>query len=419
MVEEMVPPNESRTKMNDEELRRKVLVHELTGLGIVVGLGTLVIILLVGLILLKNASIEKKRREDEQNRTPVSVNVVVSRIKAQTVVDSIRLPGMLEAWDDVDIPAEVSGTVLASSGDNHSALDGEVIPAAVEGQVVKKGDVIVRIDPTDYRIARDRAAAAFKLAEATVKRTRQLAASYAVNRQQLDEDESAFRQAKAELEAAALNLTRCEIRSPIDGIVNQIVPDEGEFVSAGSVVATVVNTALMKVEVGIPERDVDAVRNLKEADLTVTALGADYRTRGQCSFLSTKPIGQALVYLMRLRIDNPDGRLRPGMFAEAVVVRRVTPNGVLVPMFSVVPRDESHYVYVADVKPAEGGSLVLQPGKAVERKVTIGSVQGTNIEIVSGVAPGENLIVLGQRSVADGSPVTVMREADDPAELLR
>ncbi len=407
----------ARSTETDPNIRRKILVHELTGLGIVVALGVLVILLLYGLILLKGSSIEKKRQQEEQNRKPVSVNVIISPIKAQKVVDSIRLPGMIEAWDDVDIPAEVSGTVLSAAGLSGDSVS--VTPVAVEGQQVKKGDVLVRIDPADYRIARDNAEASYKLAEATLRRTRKLVAVYAVNREQLDEDESSYKQAKAALESAELNLRRCEIRSPIDGVVNEIVPDAGEFVSAGSVVATVVNTAVMKVEVGIPERDVDAVRNLKEADLTVSALGVDFRTTGKCSFLSTKPSDEALVYLMRLKVENPDGRLRPGMFAEAVVVRRVTPDGVMVPMFSVVPRDDSHYVYVADVKPAEGGSLVLQQGRVSERKVTIGVIQGASIEILSGVGLGEYLIVSGQRSVAEGSLVTVMRQVDNPAELLR
>ena len=142
--------------------------------------------------------------------------------------------------------------------------------------------------------------------------------------------------------------------------------------------------------------------------------------RGRKTYLSVKPHEMARVYTLRLELENPDGVLRPGMFVDALVLKETRPNSVLVPLFAVIPGEEGHAVFVVvPVAAAPGSPATTATEVAQRRLVKLGVMQGAQVEIVSGLKPGERLIVMGQRSVAEGSPVAVTRTVKDLAELTR
>jgi membrane fusion protein (multidrug efflux system) len=390
---------------------RRLLAYlwELIGLALVVLVLFLVLSWLLQAIGAKSEALRQRNDALRAAAVKPPVDVAVLPVQPVAVRDTIRLPGLIQASRDVTVSAQVSGTVL----------HGKHGPVA-EGTRVQAGAELLRIDPEDARIAVERARTALKDAQLRLERTRDLRRQQATAQSELDAAAAAYDLARIDHEAALLDLERCTLRSPIDGVVETVFPEPGELLSRGDPVATVLDLDRVEVEIGIPEKDVDAVAGLTEAVVAVEALGSRFVARK--TYLGSAPVDRTLVYRLRLEADNPGHRLRPGMFVEAELVRAERPASVLVPLYCVIARDGGHEVYVVQEAAGQTG---LPPGQgaprqfAERRQVQLGVIQGQQVEIRSGLRAGDRLIVLGQRSVQHGTAVTVTRSVRDLQELLR
>lgn len=381
----------------------KALLRELGGLAVVVLVAALV---LVPLFLAVKATQRRIRAERETASAAVrqqATSVVVTVLEPVVLEDRIRLPGMVAPLRDVTVAAEVAGRVVERP-----------VP---EGATVEAGQVICRLEDADYQIAVRRAAAAVRLAEADLARVRALAEQQVAPTAELDRAENACSQARAELQAAELALSRCRIVSPLSGVLDEMVPEVGERVAVADRVARVLDIARVKIEIGIPERELAAVRDLQECEVRVDAVGGGQTFRAARTYLSSETMADALVYRLRLELDNPGGRLLPGMFVDAQVLRETRPQALLVPLFAVVARDDGYVAFVVEDEGA--GEAGDRRPVARLRPVTIGVIQGRQVEVRAGLRAGERLIVLGQRAVEDGTPVAVERTVTSLAELMR
>ena len=416
----------------EEHVQRKALLWELYGLAIVLSAGCLILGGLYLLVQWHLADIKAKRSEDNGKRNaPVPVAVV--KVKHQTITDTIHLPGRFEAWVAVEVPAEAAGQIIPT----------DTTPV-VDGAQVKKGQPLLHIDATDYEIAARSAKAALQLAQQNHERTGKLVTEGVKSSSALEKEANALKQAQAASEAADLALERCVVRSPIKGVVDDLLPEAGEYVHSGDKIASVLAFDRVRVDIGIPEKDVDQVRAYIEknrnVELQVDAIrsgNGPLLVEGTCLHLSYQPIAEAYVYLMQLEVSNPEHRLRPGMFCEARIVRDVRTNAISIPLSSVLTQTDAssgkntYHVYVAEEPDAErpvatspanpkSPAAPLLPALVSKwRTVTCGILMGRNVEITSGLKPGDRLIVRGQRSVAHNSPVMITQSIDDPSELRR
>jgi len=247
---------DSGNKPDATGVRSKAYWWEMLGLLIVLAGGVLLIGTLVTAIKIKSGWMAEESINSAKNRKIEKVSVVVRELTPETVVDRIRLPGMVRPWIEVKVPAEVSGQVLEKPVD--------------KGALVKKAQVLLRIDPKDYRIALDRARSTLNLARQNFARTEKLLKQGVRTPSDRDNDYNALKQAETEVEAAELALARCTITSPSDGVVDDILPEIGEFLNVGAHVATVLDCGRVKVIIGIPEIDIDAVLS----DLKMPAEGS-------------------------------------------------------------------------------------------------------------------------------------------------
>lgn len=433
---------------HERVIRRAALYWELTGIGVAI----LVALLLLGglgyLVHQRLREIEAERRKKEEPQEE-AIPVVIMPIEPRFFADVIRLPGRIQPGKVVEVPAEVAGVVMATPASHLSPevpsseprKRGLSLPYATpvaEGSFVEANQILLQLDPSEYRLAYQQAKAALDLAQKNLRRTRELVAQAIKTKAELETDESLFLQAKARYEAAELNLQRCAIRSPIAGIVEKIDPEIGEFVGVGTKVATVVDVSRVKVEIGVPERDIHAVRSMKTCMITIASLvdenGKPLRVEGERTFLSQQPIPEALVYLLRLEMPNPDGRLRPGLLVEAEIPREIRNDALVIPLFAVVPRDSGYAVFVVEEEPP-GSALPPPPGRehlrekhidgegrwgiARQRMVQLGAIQKHVVEIREGLKPGDRVMIRGQRSVEDGMRVRIIQSVRDPEELLR
>ncbi|MGA1825055.1 MAG: efflux RND transporter periplasmic adaptor subunit [bacterium] len=349
-----------------------------------------VAILMLGL----EISRKKKRLKAEnlaayKNERP-PVNVVVQKVQPTEVVDRIMLPALIAPWEDLTLYAEVSGQIISFF--------------AKEGDKVKEGDLLAKIDPRDYQNRLMQVQAAYDLAQLEFERISKLAQVNTATQAQLDSTRAHLKETESALAAAKLDLERCTITSPISGFINKRFAKKGLLVSRADPLFQILDTERVKVEVGIPESDVQAVSSLEEADITIEALN-NMKIKGKKIFLSRQPNTFARVYELKLAVDNPAGMLRPGMFATVDIVKKRYPDSLVVPLYAVINNSDEYFLYI------------INDDFAHYRAVTLGIMQGWEVQILEGLKANERVVVVGQRNLEDGQKVKIIRSIQDPKEL--
>lgn len=349
-----------------------------------------VIIILFGAIKEKSDLIAANKAAEESPEKP-AVNVVTYVLSPTTITDRMNLPGYVEPWTRLNLMAKLNGTIT------------EVL--VTEGDMVKKGDLLARIEADDYRIALERAEAAFTLAKAEFKRDQSIYDKGVIPTATLDTNRTNMQKAKADYENARLQLSRTEVTSPMDGIIRSMDAKVGLQLSVGDPIAEILEINRMKGVVGIPESDVTAVRKLTSVDLTFQALG-DKIITGKKHFLSPSPETTARLYNLELELDNSSGEVLDGMFIRADVVKNQIDDTLAVPFYSVISRNDEQYVFI------EKGGI------AEKRRVKLGVMEKWMVQITAGLSFGDNLLIEGHRDVEDKQKVNIIRTLTDPSELI-
>lgn len=330
--------------------------------------------------------------EESSGQIDPRINVVAMKLIPQSIHDQLSFPGIVEPWLRLDVRAEVSGKVIAKKIE--------------EGDIVEKGDIIAQIDPEKYRNNYLSSKARYQFALSNLKRRQELHKEELATRSQLDNAIAEMENYKAAMNNAEKDLNNCTIRSPIDGYANTVAVEKGQYITQGAEVAVIIQIDSVKVKVGIPESDVDAVRKLNTFDVKIDALGGEMFT-GQKHFFSRSADSNARLYNLEIAVSNSDFQILPDMFTRVEIIKNERDNSIVIPIYSLVPYNSGHVVYIA-----EGN-------KAIRRKVKTGIQEGWVIEVTEGLAANENLIVVGHRRVSDGQKINITRTITDPKELLR
>lgn len=338
----------------------------------------------------KSRLLEEKSNAVVQERPPV--NVVVQEMAPALLRDRLNLPGMVEPWESLNILAEVRGMVE------------EVL--VEEGDHVKQGDLIARLDTSDYENTINSTRASYNLALTNLKRLSGLHEQEIIAQAEYDSIKAEVASLEAHLAIAEMQLKRCYIRSSISGIVNVLPAQNGLYLAVGDPVATVLDIDRVKVIVGIPETDVDAVRKIDRFEVMIEALH-EKKISGLKNFLAVAPESQAQVYRLELEVGNKSGEILPGMFARVEIIKNEFPEALTIPLYAVISRDNKHFVFLE-----EGNVAKLQ-------EVSLGILDGWQIQITEGLAPGQRVIVVGQRSVDADQKLNVVKKVTHPAEITR
>ncbi|MBU1344326.1 MAG: efflux RND transporter periplasmic adaptor subunit [Proteobacteria bacterium] len=358
----------------------------------VVLLATLLIILPLGkIILAKKTDLTEKQSKETGVAKPLT-NVITMELIPAMIMEKLSLPGIAKPWVFLEIVSEIKGKVVDKK--------------AVEGHHVKKGDILAIIDTSDYKNSYDAALASYEIAVSSEKRLAALVKKNFVTQSQLDDAVARVKTSKADLENAKLALSRCMIRSPMEGIIDRVHIENGTFLNAGDPVAQMLQIDQLKIEVGIPESDVDAVRKLKSFDMTVDALEGKTYT-GEYHYLYKTTDSMARLYILEIKVDNADGMILPDMFARVQIIKKQDPQGLSVPMYSLVSFNKETGVYVE------------KDGVVRFRPVTTGFQDGWKTQVSEGLNPGEKIVVVGHRIIEDGEQVNVTKTIRDMEEITQ
>lgn len=357
----------------------------------------MVLLIVVFIVIMAGRIREKSARIEEAKKAAIKkevepVQVITLTLKPQRLMDKIDLPAEVEPYENLWVKTEVAGQVV------------KVL--VKEGQTVKKGQVLLKLDDRDYRARLAQIEANHKLAKVKYDRTAALVKKGVAAATELDEIEARRKDLAARRKEARLALSRTRITSPISGRLNEIKAEKGDYVAVGDPVAQVLQFDYVKVTVGVPESDVAAIFDLEEAEVVIEALDK-LRVKGEKVFLSRQPRTLARLYNLELRVPNPDGRILPGMFARVELVKHVFDDALAIPLYAVISQSDDHFVYIE------------KEGRAERRSVKLGTLVGWEVQVTSGLAPGDRVIVVGHRFLDHGQMVKVIQNVSDTREIMK
>jgi len=336
----------------------------------------LLALIVVGIVLL--IAVEKPREVVEEMAEKV-VAVRTVRIAPRSISDVVVVPGRVVAAIEADLGAENAGRIV------------ELL--AEEGDRVAKDQVLLRIDDRLWRTALARAEIEKREADKDATRWAELEKTGAVSTRDLDSVRTRCDLAEAARVEARVHVDKCEVRSPIRGLVEQRRVEQGEFVNEGQMVFKVVDIDRVKVAFDMAERDVLSVRVGASVGVRLGAL-PDCVFTGTVSFVSSLGGRSSNAFRTEARLENPGHELRPGMIAEVEVVRGSRDDVIVFPLATVVPQKGEHVVFV------------VADGRAERRVVRIDSISGRDVVLASGVNLGDEVVLEGQRTLVDGALVS-------------
>jgi membrane fusion protein (multidrug efflux system) len=264
-----------------------------------------------------------------------------------------------------------------------------------EGQPIDKGAPLFTLEDSVYRAQLADAEAKLKLAEQTHKRRTTLLSSQYATAQSADESASAVAVNTAAVELARVQLEKAHITAPFSGIVGLRRVSVGEYITAGQALVNLEAIDPVKADFRVPEKFLPAIRVGQTIRIKVDAFpGGSFEGKVYAIDPRLDVAGRSL--LVRAVVPNGDQRLRPGLFARVTVLLQLKEDALTVPEQAIVPQGDSQFVFK------------IMDGKAHLTKVITGTRRDGRVEIVDGLAAGDQVVTAGQLKIRDGSAVSIV-----------
>jgi RND family efflux transporter MFP subunit len=372
---------------------------------------------------------ESAARADAKVEPAAAIQVSTAPVVERSTNRGVEVVGSLEAQDEVTVSSQASGNLESISVDL--------------GSPVSRGQVIARIDQRELKLKRDQAEAALHQAEAKLGITRdgkidpqkqpdvrqavaglerarydltaakKLFDAGTISNQQYDVYQKTVEQAEARYQAslenvrnlegiieekrAALDLTKkqladSDIISPLSGVVKEKTASRGEYLQPGKPVVTIVQINPLRLRLEVPETFAASIAKGQVVTLKVDSF-ADREFKGVIKRINPSMDEKSRSLMAEAEVANPNALLRPGMFARSQIVSNSKTMALMVP--------EKAVVSLAGVTKI----FILEGAIAVERIVKLGARDGSLVEILEGVKPGERVITSNAEQLHDGSAV--------------
>lgn len=261
-----------------------------------------------------------------------------------------------------------------------------------DGAVVDRGALLVALDAATQAAELEQARANRELARATQARNLELFEKKFISKQALDASAATLRVQEAAVQLAEAKLARTQVRAPFSGVVGIRNVSPGDYVKEGQELVNIEDIATLKVDFRLPEATVPQLQAGRPLEVTADALPGEKFTATLEAVDPAIDAGGRSV-LLRARLDNTAGRLRPGMFVRVRLALAEKDAALMLPEQALVSDPAGAFVYrVVD-------------GKAEKVKVRSGVRRDAQVEIVEGLAAGDVVVSAGQLKLRPGAPV--------------
>jgi membrane fusion protein, multidrug efflux system len=330
--------------------------------------------------------------------TDVPQPVTGARVVRDTLWIRVTASGQAEAYRRATLMSQVEGDVVA-------------LPV-MENQRVGTRDTLLQIDTTEYALGVAQARSDLLSAQADYQQMvlfddEITDAQVRAERERIARSRSGLEKQQVALRQAELKLARTQVSAPFDGWVADLKVVQGQHVTVGAELMTVVDLDPIKVEVQVLEAELGELKAGRKAQVTFAAYPGE-KFEGRIETINPMVDPTSRTGRVTVVLDNKDHRIKPGMYAEISLDAEALPNRILVPRAAILERGEGRrrtmlFVYEGDAN----------RGLAKWRYVTTGRENETQVEIIpsdeGSVEPGEIVLVDGHHYLAHDTPVKLVQ----------
>jgi len=314
-------------------------------------------------------------------KAPPAVPVLVAAAIVERLAENLSLVGNLLADESIEIKSEIDGVI-----------DKVLFE---EGKNVARGEVLMELDKVKLSAALAEAEAGFRLSKSTYERNVGLMKESLISQHELNQAAAKFQSDQAGLDLLKRQLRDASIIAPFAGIVGSRTVSPGQVISKSSILTWLVALDPIKVEFKVPERFLDRLSIGQTIETLVASYGTN-RFVGEVYFVAPAVDPVLRTVLVKARIPNKAGLLRPGMFANLNLTLKVDESALMIP--------ESALIRLSDN--SAGTVYVVGADETVQvRKVKLGSRIAGKIHVIEGLKAGEKVITEGSQKVGPGSKV--------------
>lgn len=352
-----------------------------------------ILILLIIIIIISIIGIKKfKNQNIAPQMQPVAVTSFI--VSAQDLPLIYEYSGRTSAFLEVEIRPRVNGTLLNCD--------------YKEGQLIKKGEVLCKIDPDLAKTSLKQAQAKFNQSRFNWNRAGELFKNKVISTKAYEEAQSVYEQAKAALETARINLNYTTVTAPFTGIASKQEIDEGSLLTANSSLLTRLiqldpihinfsysDTEFLKKQKQLSEGKIMLPKDKKILVKLIFEDGTEYNNAGVVNFTDTIINADTGTINASAIIPNPEAILLPGQFVRIKLEGLIKKDAIIIPDKSIMQGPQGPFVYVVDAE-----------NKAAIKSITLGDLYERNRIIETGLKDGDQVITEGMIKIRPGLPIT-------------
>ena len=337
-------------------------------------------ILLIALKLKGNKQ-EFRNEVEFSQRKVEKIPVAIETVKKGCLSENVVATGILEASDVLNLVSETQGKIIKIYKE--------------KGDRVSAGDIIAKVDDEVISANVLTAEANYAQFEKDVERLTRLSEENAVTKRDLEQATIGLKKAKADLINAKKALGNTSIKAPIPGYINNDFITVGQLLGGGSPVCEIVNNSKLKLNIKVSEREVYKIRTGQSVTVSLTVF-PDKKFNGTITSIAEKA-DAVMKFNVEITLDNDvNAHLKSGLYAEVVLPVK-NEEELIISKAGIVGSMESPIVYVA------------QNGEATKRELIIGQSNNKQVEVLSGLSDGEQVIISGQLNLKEGNEINIIK----------
>ncbi|KPK95826.1 hypothetical protein AMJ80_03440 [bacterium SM23_31] len=328
---------------------------------------------------------ESGESSDPSSESSLGVNEVLVEtipVTAQTMRSYILLSSTIETETMVDIYPQVAGIIK------------ELL--VEEGDRVTKNSLLLQLDDTEHKLAEQKAEVNFRKSEADFNRVKESFEKKIISEVEYETAKFTMQEAELNWKQAQQDLSYTRITAPISGVVAERLVYAGNRVQNTTKLFQIVGTSEKIVRVFIPEKEISSVKTGQKT-IVIAEFLSNREFQGTIKRISPVVDPSSGTFKVTVGISDPDGALSPGMFVSIRIITAVHENVIVVPKNAIVYDGGLPFVYV--VKNSTAHKILLQEG--------VSDVQ--YVEALADLAEGDEIIIVGQSGLKDGTRVKVMQ----------
>lgn len=332
------------------------------------------------------------RPQNTNVSTDLAVPVSVEDIKPKSIEKTVNTTGTLNANKEVTVNSEVAG-------DYHLKNNPRTGRKFALGDIVENNQVIVEFTDEEYlnNIAIDSKKLNMEIAEQEYQKQKSLFEKGGVTQREFRNSEVSFIDAKYSYERAQLQLEKMKVRAPFKGVITNLPSyTDGTKLTSGQAMFSMMDYSKMMMEVNLPEKYIGEVLTNQQVRIMNYTLPED-TLHGIVSQLSPAISTETRTFKGILTIDNPELKLRPGMFAKADIVIARRDSVIVLPKNIIISGQRGKTVFIVD------------KGTAEEKRITFGYENQDEAEITSGLQVNDRVVVKGFETLRNRSKVKIIK----------